>query len=125
MEPIIRIDLHRAAYMHLQSTRVTFYAATAPLLSLLHKLTALWVREEKLKLPNMPTETRSTVASWFDTGREERLTQGVVAIFSTYCHLEREALHQHLHSIISSHCHGSSAQISSLQHSRQSRIIKF
>ena len=49
----------------------------------------------------MPTETTSTTAPWFDTNLEERLTPSVISFFSTYCHLEREALHQHLHSIVS------------------------
>lgn len=48
----------------------------------------------------MPTETTSTTAPWFDTNLDERLTQEVISFFSSYCHLEREALYNHLHSVV-------------------------
>lgn len=47
----------------------------------------------------MPTETTSTTAPWFDTNLDEHLTQEVISFFSSYCHLEREALYKHLHSV--------------------------
>lgn len=50
--------------------------------------------------PKMPTETTSTTAPWFDTNLDERLTQEVISFFSRYCHLERDALHKHLHSVV-------------------------
>lgn len=49
----------------------------------------------------MPTETTSTTAPWFDTNLDERLTQEVISFFSSYCRLEREALYKHLHSVVS------------------------
>lgn len=49
----------------------------------------------------MPTETASTAAPWFDTNLEERLTPSVVSFFTSYCNIEREPLHKHLHSIVS------------------------
>ncbi|KAF1975783.1 hypothetical protein BU23DRAFT_529671 [Bimuria novae-zelandiae CBS 107.79] len=47
----------------------------------------------------MPTETPSITAPWFDTDLDARLTPEALSFFSKYCHLKREDLHEHLHSI--------------------------